>query len=119
MLVSGIMTRSLVPSVSLEDLVNVLGSSDRDRIRGLFILHAIVIINRSHVSKWGFLFTNQHKMFANDIVDSFGSIFTGTRKDKIVHLMEKKFDRTKRSRVNHVVMGGAFDIEVEQRRGPS
>ena len=93
-------------------MVDVFYSGDGNGITGLFTLYIVVIIEESHVSKWGVFFTRKHKQLAHDVVDSFGNLFIRpTTANSSTWQRSTTFPTTKCCGLDGLVMCRALEIQ--------
>ena len=94
----------------------MFASRDRDKVRRLFNVNTIVVINKTCIGKRRLVFTREHEVFASDRVDCFGSILVTARKSKVIGLTEEKnFKTVEHSGVDSTVMGSTFKVERGQK----
>ena len=63
-----------IPGMSLEHTIDVFGSQNGDKIRGLLDLNTVLVVDKTRVGKRMLILTREHEVFANNIVDGFGNV---------------------------------------------
>ena len=100
--------------------INVLCRGNRDKMQGLLNLDAIVVIDKTHLSKVRLVFARKSEALANDIITSFGNVLVRAGESKMINLAkEKDLNATERGGINctinnRTIVCCAFEVELRR-----
>ena len=81
----------------------------------MFNLDAIIVVDKTHVSKGRLVIARESELLANDIIDSFGDLLVRAGESKIINLAkEKDLNTTERGGINGTIVRCAFEVELRR-----